>query len=53
MMIIVRKEEKYNGIAVNAMGFTGSFLVKNMEDFETLKKSKIIEILEWLCEEEI
>jgi len=34
------------------MGFTGSFLAKNIEDFETLKKSKIIDILECLCEEE-
>ena len=53
MMIIVRKEEKFNGIGVNAMGFTGSFLAKNIEDFEILKKSKIIDILECLCEEEI
>ncbi|MCG8570198.1 MAG: phosphorylase [Spirochaetes bacterium] len=45
MMIILRKQEKYRTISVNAMGFAGSLFVKNKEQLELIEKDGPIHIL--------
>lgn len=47
MMIIERKKEKYNdSIAINAVGFTGSMLVKNHLQLKELENIRIVIALE-------
>ncbi|CAD8116294.1 unnamed protein product [Paramecium sonneborni] len=50
MMIVVRKQSKFNGVSFNAVGYTGSLLAKNEQECEKLKQTKIIEIMENLAE---
>ena len=50
MMIVVRKQASYNGISLNAVGFTGSLLAKTEEECEKLKNLRIAEVLENLAE---
>jgi sulfate adenylyltransferase (ADP) / ATP adenylyltransferase len=38
MMMVLRSQESYESIPVNALGFAGSLLVKNAEQLEILKK---------------
>ncbi|CAD8199356.1 unnamed protein product [Paramecium octaurelia] len=50
LMIVVRKQAAFNGVAMNAVGFTGSLLAKNEQECEKLKQTRIIEILENLAQ---
>jgi sulfate adenylyltransferase (ADP) / ATP adenylyltransferase len=37
MMVVARQQEHYQSIPVNSLGFAGSLLVKNLEQFDLLK----------------
>ncbi|CAD8118914.1 unnamed protein product [Paramecium sonneborni] len=50
MMIIARKQATFNGVSFNAVGFTGSLLVKNEQECERLQQTRIIEIMENLAQ---
>ncbi|CAD8205683.1 unnamed protein product [Paramecium pentaurelia] len=50
LMIVVRKQATFNGVSLNAVGFTGSLLAKNEQECEKLKQTRIIEILENLAQ---
>ncbi|MEM6423748.1 MAG: phosphorylase [Cyanobacteria bacterium P01_D01_bin.128] len=45
MMIVPRSQEAYQSIPVNALGFAGSFLVKNAEQLAHLKQLQPLTIL--------
>lgn len=49
MMMVGRRTDKFKGISVNAVGFTGSFLAKNMDDLKVFEESSITDIFEELC----
>ncbi|KRX06299.1 HIT-like domain [Pseudocohnilembus persalinus] len=52
LLIILRSKEKaYDKIALNAMCFTGSFLVKNQEQLDFIKSFNPIKILEDITRE--
>lgn len=47
MMIVGRKTEKYNdSIGINAVGFTGSILVKNKIQLKELEDVRLVKVLE-------
>jgi ATP adenylyltransferase len=37
MIAVARQQDHYQSIPVNSLGFAGSLLVKNLEQFELLK----------------
>jgi ATP adenylyltransferase len=37
LMLIPRSQESYNGIEVNALGFVGALLVRNVSQLEQLQ----------------
>lgn len=45
MMLIPRSQEDYQSIPINALGFAGSFLVKNAEQMARLKQLKPLNLL--------
>lgn len=47
MMIVGRRMEKYNdSIGINAVGFTGSILVKNKLQLKELEDVRLVKVLE-------
>jgi len=45
MLLIPRRAEKYQGISVNALGFAGTFLVRDMEEQARLTQKGPMAIL--------
>ncbi|QDZ39993.1 phosphorylase [Euhalothece natronophila Z-M001] len=46
MLIVPRKQEKFQSIGVNSLGFAGGLLVKDQEELELVKKIGPLKILE-------
>jgi sulfate adenylyltransferase (ADP) / ATP adenylyltransferase len=46
MMVVPRQQERYQSISVNALGFAGAFLVRNLEELEILKTIEPIALLQ-------
>ena len=46
MAIFKRSQPDFNGIGLNAVAFTGSFLVKNEKDKELLMNTSLINVLD-------
>jgi sulfate adenylyltransferase (ADP) / ATP adenylyltransferase len=46
MMVVPRQQERYQSISVNALGFAGAFLVRNLEELEILKTIGPIALLQ-------
>jgi ATP adenylyltransferase len=50
IMLIERKKEKFNdSISINAVGFTGSILVKTHHQLKALEDVRIVKMLEDVC----
>lgn len=47
IMIVQRKKEKYQDqISINAVGFSGSLLVKNFQQYKIFETVRIVKVLE-------
>ncbi len=45
MLIVPRKQEKFDSIGINSLGFAGALLVKNQEELQLLKETSPLDIL--------
>jgi ATP adenylyltransferase len=45
MLLVPRKQEKFQSIGINSLGFAGALLVKNQEELQLVKDHNPLEIL--------
>jgi ATP adenylyltransferase len=51
MLIVERRKDKYkDSIGINGVGFTGSILVKNIQQLKELEDVRVVEVLEDVAE---
>lgn len=52
MLIVPRKQERFQSIGINSLGFAGALLVRNQEELEIVKQHRPLEILAAVAQEE-
>ncbi len=52
MLLVPRKEETFRGIGLNALGFVGTLLVKNLDQLEILENEGPMAALKWVTFEQ-